>query len=118
VTDEFNLNDYELHIYASDAPWYDGIEILIFGKKLDEYLPKKYKFVLGGSPEIVEAGMKTSATLVISRQEGEALMNQLWYCGLRPSEVGSAGQLQATEKHLEDMRQLVFSPQGAGPDED
>jgi hypothetical protein len=37
------------------------------------------------------------------------LMDSLWDCGLRPSEgSGSAGALAATQKHLEDMRSLVF----------
>lgn len=37
------------------------------------------------------------------------LMDRLWECGLRPTEgSGSAGSLAATQKHLEDMRALVF----------
>lgn len=39
----------------------------------------------------------------------QQLMDDLWRCGLRPTEgKGSAGQLTATEYHLEDMRKLVF----------
>jgi hypothetical protein len=41
--------------------------------------------------------------------EAQALMDQLWQCGLRPSEgSGSAGSLAATERHLEDMRKLAL----------
>jgi hypothetical protein len=41
--------------------------------------------------------------------EAQGLMNQLWQCGLRPSEgSGSAGSLAATERHLEDMRKLAM----------
>lgn len=37
------------------------------------------------------------------------LMDDLWVCGLRPSEgSGSAGALAATERHLGDMRRIVF----------
>jgi hypothetical protein len=44
-------------------------------------------------------------------EEAQALMDELWQCGLRPSEgSGSAGSLAATERHLEDMRKLVFEP--------
>ena len=40
----------------------------------------------------------------------QMLMDQLWKCGLRPSEgSGSAGALAATQKHLEDMRQITFN---------
>ena len=39
----------------------------------------------------------------------QELMDELWRCGLRPSEgSGSAGSLAATERHLSDMRRLVF----------
>ena len=39
----------------------------------------------------------------------QELMDDLWRCGLRPSEgKGSAGQLAAVSYHLEDMRKLVF----------
>lgn len=35
----------------------------------------------------------------------QGLMDSLWECGIRPSEgQGSAGQLAAVQKHLEDMR--------------
>lgn len=48
-------------------------------------------------------------TFVLRAEEAQALMDSLWMCGLRPSEgSGSAGAMAATQKHLEDMRTLVF----------
>lgn len=42
-------------------------------------------------------------------QAAQQLMDELWQCGLRPTEgTGSAGSLAATERHLADMRALVF----------
>lgn len=39
----------------------------------------------------------------------QRLMDDLWAAGVRPTEgSGSAGALAATQKHLEDMRTLVF----------
>ncbi len=50
-------------------------------------------------------------TFVLRPEEVQALMDSLWDCGLRPSEgSGSAGAMAATQKHLEDMRTLVFNP--------
>jgi hypothetical protein len=47
--------------------------------------------------------------LSLSREDGQQLMDELWYVGLRPSEgSGSAGSLAATQRHLDDMRALVF----------
>lgn len=43
-------------------------------------------------------------------EDAQLLMDELWACGLRPSEgTGSAGSLRATEKHLADMQKLVFT---------
>jgi len=48
-------------------------------------------------------------TFKMRYEEAQQLMDDLWQCGLRPSEgTGSAGALVATQKHLEDMRKLVF----------
>ena len=41
--------------------------------------------------------------------DAQRLMNELWDCGLRPSEgTGSAGSIKATEKHLTDMQRIAF----------
>lgn len=52
--------------------------------------------------------------LTLTVTEAQALMDELWHCGLRPSEgTGSAGSLAATERHLADMRKLVFEARPA-----
>ena len=44
----------------------------------------------------------------LSPTQSQALMDNLWDCGLRPSEgSGSAGAMKATQNHLEDMRKLA-----------
>jgi len=41
--------------------------------------------------------------------EAQKLMDDLWDCGLRPSEgSGSAGAMAATQKHLQDMKTIAF----------
>lgn len=48
-------------------------------------------------------------TFELSIASAQLLMDDLWQAGIRPSEgTGSAGALLATQKHLEDMRKLVF----------
>lgn len=45
----------------------------------------------------------------IRMEEAQVLMDDLWQAGLRPTEgTGSAGALASANKHLEDMRKLVF----------
>ena len=42
-------------------------------------------------------------------QAAQQLMDELWQCGLRPSEgTGSAGSLKATQDHLSDMQKTVY----------
>lgn len=46
----------------------------------------------------------------LALDEAQRLMDELWQCGLRPSEgTGSAGSLAATERHLADMRKVAFA---------
>jgi hypothetical protein len=51
-------------------------------------------------------------TMAISHQEAGALINALWDAGFRPRNVGSAGELGATQRHLADMRTIAFSKIG------
>lgn len=60
--------------------------------------------------EEVPDGLNCEPTLTITKEAAQGLMDQLWACGLRPSEgSGSAGALAATERHLADMQKLVFN---------
>lgn len=46
--------------------------------------------------------------LEIPKHAAQKLIDDLWDCGLRPSEgSGSAGQLAAVQNHLADMRKLL-----------
>ena len=45
----------------------------------------------------------------LKSSEAQRLMDELWNCGLRPSEgTGSAGSLAATERHLKDMQAIAM----------
>ena len=57
-------------------------------------------------------------TLKLRTEEAQTLMDELWLCGLRPTEgTGSAGSLAATERHLADMRKIAFGFLDAKPNE-
>lgn len=57
----------------------------------------------------VVPGEYLKPALVCTQEEAQQMMDELWRCGLRPTEgSGSAGSLAATQRHLEDMRRLVF----------
>jgi hypothetical protein len=51
-------------------------------------------------------------------QQAQQLMDELWQCGLRPTEgTGSAGSLAATQAHLKDMRAIAMNLLDMGPQE-
>ena len=56
-----------------------------------------------------EACFEQPDTFRLHPDEAQQFMDELWRVGIRPTEgAGSVGQLAATERHLEDMRTLVF----------
>ena len=61
--------------------------------------------------ETIEDGMfyAGAPAVVLSDSQAQLLMDELWNCGVRPSEgSGSAGSLAATERHLGDMQKIAF----------
>ena len=64
-----------------------------------------------GQDTIVPAGVSVRPTADLTHDDAQLLMDGLWDCGLRPvGAAGSAGQLEAVDRHLQDMRRIVFSP--------
>ena len=59
----------------------------------------------------VEEGQAWSAPfMTIGKEEAQSLIDELWHIGFRPERGQmSVGQIAATEKHLEDMRHIVFN---------
>lgn len=64
---------------------------------------------------MAEGQILPPSPLSLDESAAQLLMDELWTSGLRPSEgTGSAGSLAATERHLADMRRLVFEPVRGG----
>lgn len=61
--------------------------------------------------ERMELGLVAAEPLLkLDMHAAQNLMDELWHCGLRPSEgSGSAGSLAATERHLADMQKIAFA---------
>lgn len=107
------MDNTEIRLH--NAPWNDSIEVLIMQRLYGERRYAVAKPIV--METLPEHSVITEPTLRITHTAAQQLMDNLWQCGLRPSEgSGSAGSLKATEKHLEDMRRLVFDsespPQG------
>lgn len=100
-------------IRAVSAPWGDTVDLLIMERTWGQDRPKRVVTALTVAD--VPEGHWLEPTLRMDRTAAQQLIDNLWQCGLRPTEgTGSAGSLKATERHLEDMRRLVFKDVGHG----
>ena len=103
----------QLKFRASRAElWSDAIEIRLWSERGDAVgIPSPLTFTLL-TPEQRDAH-RLEPSFAMSRDSAQQLMDELWNVGLRPTEgTGSAGSLAATERHLADMRALVFKTEG------
>lgn len=91
------------------SPWRDGLEVLICERDhRDGITAVARALTLEKLPES-ERDNQLDPTMRLDGEAARRLMDELWRCGIRPSNgAGNVGQLAATEKHLEDMRTLVF----------
>ncbi len=83
----------------------DSIAIFLFQDMVDG----KRQVVTDLVVTIYDRGEILPVTPITLRYEtAQKLMDELWNCGLRPSEgSGSAGALLATQDHLRDMQDLT-----------
>lgn len=95
-------------------PWGGNRSIALV---LVEHHPPHFKplvgrMVMDAEPREEDSDL-SDAALYLSIEHAQALMDDLWTCGLRPTEgAGSAGALAATQRHLEDMRTLALKGLG------
>lgn len=96
----------QIDIQAQQANFSRYVEIAFFDKKTSSVAAP-----LVFSP-ISEAEIIKPA-ITIHPNAAQNLMDDLWRMGIRPSNgTGNAGQLAATQEHLNDMRQIAFKKLG------
>lgn len=95
--------DEKLEVRARRDYWYNGVAFLI-------KLARGNGVVKSLTLEKIPEGETCDPTFKLDYTEAQQLMDELWACGIRPTEgAGSAGAMAAVQKHLEDMRALVFN---------
>lgn len=99
------------HFFLERRPWMGdravGLNVL-----RREFEPRRNLVATGLQFDVLPDGADVTGPpplLGLTGDEAQQLMDELWNCGIRPAAgAGSAGSLAATERHLEDMRALVF----------
>lgn len=96
--------DRKLRIHAQREFLFDGISLHLFNDQGHQLAVAKPVVM-----EAIENGAFATPMLNIGMETAQQLMDELWNCGVRPTEgSGSAGSLAATERHLADMKKLAF----------
>jgi hypothetical protein len=100
----------DIQLRAQREPWGRRIQFLLSGNLEGGRHSVAEPIIM----QVVDDQPRAIApTFTLDGHAAQMLMDQLWDCGLRPSEgSGSAGALLATQKHLEDMRRMAFYNMG------
>lgn len=84
------------------------LSVWIFDKDRDQYLIPVEQW-----KPLPPPGTEFDHAMSIHPDSAQMLMDQLWDVGVRPTQGhGSVGQLDATQRHLNDMRLLVAKKLG------
>jgi hypothetical protein len=95
-------------VWARTEPWSNSVALLVKETTRDGAL-RIGKLIL----EPANDNEHIEPTVRLDRDDAQVLMDELWNCGLRPTEgSGSAGSLAATQRHLEDLRAIAFHKLG------
>lgn len=101
-------------------PWMDGVSIFLRNVMVmdgQSIVSRPEPIVMKQITE-PELGSVFEPLLQLERDEAQELMDELWYCGIRPSEgTGSAGAFTAVQAHLKDLQRLVFKDKPAKGDQ-
>ena len=98
---------FEIRLTRTPGCIGDGIDVRILDRERREYA-EPVNMRLRKHDDCPDGAIIPPA-VHLSMDEGQSVMDQLWSCGLRPTEgTGSAGALAAVENHLGDMRRIVF----------
>lgn len=100
------MNQLETEVRAHKDPWSKTVKVAVLA--YDYQAKKCYVAELLKMVEFPEC-TSPKPTFDMTGGQAQRLMDDLWDCGIRPSEgSGSAGQLVSIQAHLKDMQTLTF----------
>lgn len=94
-----------VRITVDRQPWTQAIELRLGVE--DEN--GNYDVATGLTMERAVEGNRVDPFVSLKPEVAQQLMDELWHAGIRPAQgEGSAGQAQAMQRHLDDMRTITF----------
>ena len=109
------IPNFNFPYIMAGSEFFDPDRILLYIQKIKtgiEYPNHAQKFILKPNDLLwspVAELEHCEPSLVFDKDNAQVLMDSLWHCGLRPTEgAGSAGAMDATRRHLDDMRKITF----------
>lgn len=100
----------EISVRVDRRPWSNYFDLYILEIRNGVVVTNAVNISLAD----VTPGAEVSPVLSLTQTDMQSLMDQLWSCGVRPTEgQGSAGAMAAVQEHLKDLRRLIFE-KGAG----
>ena len=106
-----NTHGQKTEVFCQREPWWRKVCFYI---KETKWSPDRIETAVGlpVTMKVLTAeheGMEYPPAFELADEQAQQFIDELWRVGFRPSEgSGSAGSLAATERHLADMRALVF----------
>lgn len=109
-----NTHGHKTEVFCQRDPLWHGVK---FWVKRTTWTPDWQRTAFAQPLEFRELkaedeGAEMQPAFAMRGEQAQQFMDELWRAGFRPTEgSGSAGSLAATERHLADMRALVFKQQ-------
>src|SRR3990167_6817446 len=93
-------NNYKTKVRAISAPWHGAVQFLISGISSFATPDEGIGYVTQMIFEKKTPGEIVESSMTLTLEDAQVLMDDLWNCGLRPTEgTGSAGALAGVTKH-------------------
>lgn len=107
-----NKNQDRIRIRIHNDPVANGIKLYILHDWIDKEGKRHTECIVfkDGKLKMIEipenAFMQTF--IALPKEEAEEIVSEFWQQGIQPTQAkGSVGQLEAVERHLQDMRKIA-----------
>ena len=104
-----SILNYDDRVRAKGSPWKGGVEVAVFGPRLNNGDTRVGTIQW----ETISENAEMKPLILMRNDQAQVLMDDLWNAGIRPTEgAGTAGAMRAAEHHIADLRRVAFKALG------